>query len=76
MAEEQTGNLMEATESLVEWVSTMKKKYRLTEPTIMDLFRIQLMYIEQQAQAASQPTGQEMVDAIGREADEVITGDE
>jgi predicted nucleic-acid-binding protein len=83
VVEEETkeGNLLTSTETLVEWVSKMKRTYKLQEATIMDLFRIQLMWVEQ-ASHQPRPTGQEMVDAIGeeqrlkREANEVITPDE
>lgn len=77
-----SGNLLDATTALVKWVSQMKKQYRLQESTIMDLFRIQLMWVEQQAQQGNRPpTGQELVDAIAaeeaeRHADEVITADD
>lgn len=84
MAENQEeGNLLTATESLVEWVSQMVEKYGLSESTIMDLFRIQLMWVEQSEQrqaAMNQPSGQDLVDAIGEEqrarANEVIAADE
>ena len=84
MAEEQNetpeGNLLDATTALVAWVSEMKNQYGLEESTIMDLFRIQLMWVEQSGQQRPK-TGQELVDEIAaeqaeREANEVISADD
>ena len=81
MAEnQQNGNLLDATEGLVEWVAAMVGTYGLSESTIMDLFRIQLMWVEQSAQRAAVKSGQDLVDEIAaeqveREANEVISGE-
>lgn len=81
--EQQGGNLLDATESLVEWVAVMVGTYGLSESTVMDLFRIQLMWVEQSAQRremAQMKSGQDLVDDIAaevaaREANEVIDGE-
>ena len=72
------------TEAMAAWFAKMKQDYRLQESTLMDIFRIQLMWMEQSDRATAQaPTGQDAIDAIAREAaeanpavDEVITADE
>jgi len=71
MPEEQetkTQTLVGATEELVQWFADMKRKYRLSENTMLDLFRIQLMWTEQAARLP-QPSGQELIDRIAEEVE-------
>ena len=69
--------LQQATEQMAQWFSDMKRKFHLQETTLMDLFRLQLMWAEQNARQPV-PSGQELIDAIAaevREADETITAE-
>ena len=87
MTEEQTEKkptIQTGTEELAGWFSYMKKTYHLQESTLMDLFRIQLMWMEQTEQRKlmaeqQRKSGQQMVDEIAAEvraADEEIKADD